>query len=108
MYFRGGSPPRAPAPRCEAEGTLGILSRAVRTAWRPDDEVTRIYRKEAAGRRQREPVQSARRRPGLVLTGTVVLRAVARTLEPLRRLAERNAATEVHAPLVQRHQPAGE
>ena len=45
----------------------------------------------------------ARRRAQLVLAGLVVLRAVARALEPLRGAAERHAAAQVHAALVQRH-----
>src|SRR6476661_1237699 len=52
-----------------------------------------------------EAVESARRRAGLLLADAVVLRAVAGAFEPLRRLAERDTATEVYAPLVQRDHP---
>ena len=47
------------------------------------------------------------RRPELVLAGAVVLRAVARALEPLRGPAERHPAAQVHAPLVQGHDALG-
>src|SRR2546421_12563437 len=52
----------------------------------------------------REALQAGRRGSELILAGLVVLRAVAGALEPLRLLAVRHAAPEVHAPLVQRHQ----
>ena len=52
-----------------------------------------------------EPVHPLRGGAELVLARGVVLRAVARALEPLRLLAERHAAAEVHASLVQRHDP---
>ena len=54
-----------------------------------------------------EPVHPVRRGAELVLAGGVVLRAVARAFEPLRLLAERDPAPQVHAPLVQRHDPLG-
>src|SRR5262249_42896517 len=43
--------------------------------------------------------------PQLMLAGVVVLRAVARALEPLALLAERDPAAQVRALLVQRHEP---
>ena len=59
----------------------------------------------AARDRHGEAVEAARRRATLLLTDPVVLRAVARALEPLRRDAGRHAAAEVHALLVERDEP---
>ena len=52
-----------------------------------------------------EAVEATRRRAALLLADPVVLRAVARALEPLRRHALRHPAAEVHALLVQRDEP---
>src|SRR3954451_21861506 len=49
----------------------------------------------------REAVHAARRRTPLLLADPVVLRAVARALEPLRGLAPRDTAAEVRALLVE-------
>ena len=50
-------------------------------------------------------VHAARCRTVAVLTDAVELRVVARALEPLRRVAERHAAAEVRAALVERDDP---
>ena len=51
---------------------------------------------------EREAVHATRGRAALLLTDAVVLRAVARALEPLAAVALRHAAAEVRALLVQR------
>ena len=61
-----------------------------------DDDVA------VAADRDREAVHAARRRAGLLLADLVVLRAVARALEPLAGDALRHAAAEVRALLVER------
>ena len=57
---------------------------------------------DVAGDLDAEAIQATRRRAALLLTDPVVLRAVARALEPLRGVALRHAAAEVQALLVQR------
>src|SRR5207302_2310461 len=105
---QGCSPALVATHGCDAERTFGVLPGRVRPARRPRLDIAGVDRERAARQRQRHAVEPARCRAELVLTGAVVLRAVAGALEPLRRLAERDAAAEVDASLVQRHQSAGE
>src|SRR5215216_6332675 len=83
---------------------LGRLPRGVRADRRTLDERRSggVDRDLAARHLEHESVEPTRRGPALLLTDAVVLRAVARALEPLRRLAPRHPAAEVHALLVQR------
>src|SRR5680860_833769 len=82
--------------------SLGRLTRRVRADRRPGDDLASVDLDAAARHGEREPVEAARGGPGLLLADAVVLRAVAWALEPLRRVAPRNPAAQVHALLVQR------
>src|SRR4051812_40661363 len=79
-------------------GGVGADGRAQRALAGVDDDL-------AGGDRRGEAVQTAGRRPTLLLTDAVVLRTVARALEPLGALAPRDAAPEVHALLVEGDDP---
>src|SRR5947207_1872836 len=74
---------------------------------RPDggtlDDLLRVDAEDAAVDLDAEPVEAARRGAALLLSHPVVLRSMARTLEPLRAWAPGHAAPQVHALLVQRH-----
>src|SRR5688572_28510670 len=80
---------------------LGLLAGGVGADGRPLDEGGRVDAEDAAAHLDAEHVEAARRRAALLLTDPVVLRAVARALEPLGALAERDPAAEVHALLVE-------
>src|SRR4051794_27214708 len=89
-----------------AQRTLGVLTGRVRPDRRAEEDVAGIDDDARIARlRCEEAVETARRRARLLLADAVVLRAVTRALEPLRRLAERDATTEVHAALVERDDP---
>src|SRR4051812_25606509 len=95
----GGSP-------AHAVRALGLLAGGVRADRRTEDDLGRrgVDRDRAVGSdRDREPVEAARRRAALLLADPVVLRTVARALEPLRRGAARHTTAEVDALLVERH-----
>src|SRR3954469_7862716 len=93
-----------PAP--DAVRTFGLLSGRVGTDRGALDDAggAGVHRDGLAGDLRREAVEAARRGAALLLTNAVVLRAVARTFEPLRGRAVRHAAAEVHALLVQEHE----
>src|SRR5689334_8694756 len=80
---------------------LGLLSGGVGADRRALDDGARIDGQLAARDGRGEAIHAARGRAALLLAGLVVLRAVARALEPLRRLAGRHAAAEMRALLVQ-------
>ena len=67
----------------------------------PGDDGLGVDDDDAALDGDREAVQAPRRGAALLLADPVVLRAVARALEPLRRLAPRHPAAQVHALLVE-------
>src|SRR4051794_20615550 len=91
----------------DAVRALGLLAGRVRADRRSRHDRAGVDRHVAVpGDRDREPVHAARRRPGLLLADLVVLRPVARALEPLAGEARRHAAAEVWALLVERHDPA--
>src|SRR5437763_13940124 len=90
-----------PAP--DAVGTLGLLAGCVRADRGALDDASGagVHGDGVARDLRCEPVEAARGRSALLLPHPVVLRAVARALEPLRRQAIGHAATEVHALLVE-------
>src|SRR5437870_3253741 len=100
----------SPAPRssarrpAHAERALRGLVDGVGAAGRAVDELRGVHSDVRPFDLQRESSEARRGRSQLVFTGAVVLRAVARALEPLAGLAERNSAAQVHALLVERHQ----
>src|SRR5439155_9988664 len=105
------SPYRAPSSmlrrdRRGAERTFLFLTGCVRAARRAGDHERRVDRHRVSVDGDHEAVEPARRGSQLVFAGLVVLRAVARAFEPLRLHAERDLAAEVHAALVERHEPA--
>src|SRR3982074_2032730 len=63
-----------------------------------DGGAARVDRHRVAGEHRGPAVEPSGRGARLLLADLVVLRTVARALEPLRALAERDAATEMHAP----------
>src|SRR5687768_6911012 len=67
------------------------------------DHLLGVHHDHAALDADAEAIEAARRRACLLLADPVVLRAVARALEPLRAGAPRHAAAEVDALLVQGH-----
>src|SRR3954462_15573980 len=78
------------APGSHAQGALGVLTGGVRPDGRTEKDRSRVDDDAAVARLRRvEPVETARRGAGLLLADAVVLRAMARALEPLRRRAER-------------------
>src|SRR3954447_18185109 len=93
-----------PAP--DAVRTFSLLLGRVRADRGALDDAggAGVHRDGVAGDLGREPVEATRRRTTLLLTDAVVLRAVARALEPLRGRAVRHAAAEVHALLVAEHE----
>src|SRR5437868_6100328 len=90
-------------PATDAVRTFGLLSGRVRADRRAlhDARRARVHRDVPARDLRREPVEATRRRTALLLADPVVLRTVARALEPLRGRAVRHAAAEVHTLLVQ-------
>src|SRR3954467_4443527 len=89
-------------PAADAVGALGLLAGRVGADRRAGDDRAGVHRDVAVGGdRQREAVHPARCRPGLLLADLVVLRPVARALEPLAGDALRHAAAEVRALLVE-------
>src|SRR5689334_14753480 len=77
-----------------AQGSLGVLTGRVGPDRGAEEDVAGVDDDARVARLGRvEPVETARRGAGLLLADPVVLRAVARALEPLRGLAERHAAT---------------
>src|SRR4051795_5566937 len=89
----------------DAVGALCLLAGGVGSDGRPLDDETGVHDQRVPADLHGEVVEAARRGPALLLADTVVLRAVARALEPLRGQAVRDAATEVHALLVERDDP---
>src|SRR6185436_5688457 len=88
----------------DAVRALGLLAGGVRADRRTGHDGAGVDRHVAvAGDRDREAVHPSRRRAGLLLADLVVLRPVARALEPLAGHAGRHAAAEVWALLVERH-----
>src|SRR5437588_4899144 len=71
---------------------------------RPEDDGRGVDLDCVAFHLDREPIHALRRRTQLVLPGAVVLRAVARALEPLALLAEGDPTSEMGALLIERHQ----
>src|SRR5207248_2252750 len=86
----------------DAVGAFGLLAGRVRADGRTEDDQSGVDLDRSAAHLHREAIETARSRATLLLADAAVLRAVARTLEPLRCLAPRDAAAEVHALLVQR------
>src|SRR5581483_3537465 len=84
---------------------LGLLAGGVGTDGRALHDLLGVHHDLTALHAHREAVKPARGRATLLLAHPVVLRAVARALEPLRALAPRHPASEVDAPLVERHHP---
>src|SRR3954468_2647606 len=82
--------------------TLGLLAGGVGPDRRTDDLNARVHGDDPLGDFDGEAVEPARCRATLLLSDAVVLRAVAAALEPLRARAERHAAAEVDALLVER------
>src|ERR1700688_3612943 len=81
---------------------LGLLAGGVGTDGRPDEHGLGVNADGAVTvDGEREAVEPARRRAALLLADAVVLRSVARALEPLRAEAPRHAAAQVDALLVQ-------
>src|SRR3954464_15278513 len=85
----------------DARRPLGALPGGVRPDRRADDHDARVDVHLVAGDGHDEAVETARRRAADVLTDPAVLRTVAGALEPLRRLAPRDLAAQVHALLVE-------
>src|SRR5256885_1163592 len=83
-----------------AQGAFGVLTGRVRSDRRTEEDVAGVDDDaRIAGLCRVEAVEAARRGARLLLADAVVFRAMTRALEPLRRLAERDAATQVHAAL---------
>src|SRR5881397_2142155 len=78
--------------RRHAERSLGRLVDRVRPPGRPQDDLGRVDHDLAPGHGHLESIEPSGSRPQLVLARAVVLGAVARALEPLRLLAERDPA----------------
>src|SRR2546421_3769361 len=87
-----------------AEGSFGRLVGRVRSPGRARDDAGGVHAHRVARHGELEAVQAGGGRPQLVLAGLVVLRAVARALEPLAGLTEGHPATQVDALLVESHQ----
>src|SRR5262245_46029325 len=85
----------------DARRALGALTGRVRADRRAGDDDPGVDGQLGAGHRDDEPVEAARGGTTTLLADPVVLRAVAGALEPLRGLAPRDLATEVHALLVE-------
>src|SRR5207342_259809 len=85
--------------------SLGALAGGVGADGRADDDLAGVDDDVAAGDLEPEAVEAAGRRATALLADPVVLGSVARALEPLRAVAPRHAAPEVHALLVQRDIP---
>src|SRR5688572_8696280 len=91
----------------DAVGALGFLTGRVGADRHALDDVARVDGDLVGGRElEREVVETARRRPRLLLADTVVLRTVTTALEPLARRALGDAAPEVRTLLPARDQTA--
>src|SRR3954452_14389818 len=86
----------------DAVGALCLLAGGVGSDGRPLDDEAGVHDQRVAADLHGEVVEAAWRGPTLLLADAVVLRPVARALEPLRGRAVGHAAAEVHALLVQR------
>src|SRR5438270_11916070 len=85
----------------DAVRAFRLLSGGVGADGRAGDDRLGVNHDHATLDRRGEAVETARGRAALLLADPVVLRPVARALEPLRRLAPRHPAAQVHALLVQ-------
>src|SRR5712691_178786 len=97
------APPLRFGARSYAVGALRLLPRGVGADRRSDDDRLGVDGDDASVDRDNEAVEAAWRGTTLLLAHAVVLRSVARALEPLRGRAPRHTTAEVHAFLVQRH-----
>src|SRR5262245_31288049 len=97
----------APPVGSYAERALGRLVDRSRPARRAGDDLGGVHLHGAALDGHGEPHEAVRRRAELPFASVVVLRAVARAFEPLALVAERDAAPEVGALLIQGHQAVG-
>src|SRR5205085_4545231 len=88
----------------DAVRALGLLPGGVGADRRPLDDGAGVDRHGIAIDLDREPVETPGGRPTLLLADPVVLGAVARALEPLRRLAPGHTAAEVDALLEEGNQ----
>src|SRR5947209_3908845 len=93
--------PSPSLPDRHAMRPLGLLAGGVGADDRSQGDEAGVDRDLAAADVDREPVESPGGGPTLFLADAVVLRPVAGTLEPLRRLAPRHPAAQVHALLVE-------
>src|SRR5436305_9139637 len=100
--MKGWSGSRRPSVASHAQRPFLLLAGGVRADRGAEEDRPGVHCHAAATDQHREAVEPARRRPGLLLAHPVVLRPVARALEPLRRLAPRDPAPEVDAPLIER------
>src|SRR5262245_7644839 len=94
----------APPAGSYAERALGGLVDRVGPPRRAGDDLRGVHLDRVAVHGDREPHQPVGGRAQLPLARVVVLRAVAGAFEPLALVAERDAAPEVRALLVQRHE----
>src|SRR5580765_8519897 len=85
----------------DAVGAFGHLAGGVGSDGRTLREERGVDGHVAAGDEHLETIEPPGRGTVALLADAVVLRAVARALEPLRGLTPRDAAAEVHALLVQ-------
>src|SRR3954464_7603295 len=85
----------------DARRPLGALTGGVRADRRTDDHDAGVDVQLVAGDGHDEAVETAGCGTAALLADPAVLRAVAGALEPLRRLAPRDLAAQVHALLVQ-------
>src|SRR5689334_13609539 len=92
---RGRDGFRCVQPGSHAKRALGVLAGGVGADRRAEEDRAGVDDDRVAGLGRVEAVEATRRRARLLLADAVVLRAVARALEPLRGLTERHAATEV-------------
>ena len=81
----------------DAVRAFGLLAGRVGPDRRTLDDVARVDGERVALDGRREAVHAARRGTAALLTGLVVLRAVAGALEPLRRETGRDSTAEVGA-----------
>src|SRR5437667_8205543 len=90
------APPLRFGARSYAVGALRLLPRGVGADRRSDDDRLGVDGDDASVDRDHEAVEAAWRGTTLLLADAVVLRSVARALEPLRGRAPRHTTAEVH------------
>ena len=104
-WLRGTRAAGSVVPSAHAVRAFSFLTGRVRTDRRTLEDLTGVHRQHPTRHLHREMIHTPRRRTTLLLPHLVVLTAVTRALEPLRRRTRRHPTTQMRTLLIQRHHP---